>query len=174
MTTTMTWKLCSIKRTESIDGSLADAIQRAREIDAEYQPAFGVHVEDAATGETVVHDVSDQDEVDEALRSATTIAVVDRWTAHGDDIDCETPQECTDASHEIRHIVLRVTLGDGSVLTGEALFARDAINGGWERIGDSIDCWLTLEPHAPSHVVRAIVEHIGGGAAVGYQVEVRP
>lgn len=41
-----TYRITSIKHSESFEGDLSDAIARAREIDEEYQPAFGVQVED--------------------------------------------------------------------------------------------------------------------------------
>ena len=60
-----TYTLSSVKHTETLTGTLAQAIERAREIDAEYQPPFGVSVE--CDGETVVHDVRDDDDVAEAM-----------------------------------------------------------------------------------------------------------
>ncbi len=47
-----TYKITSIKRTEEFTGELSGAIERAKEIDAEYQPAWGVQIEDA-TGDNV-------------------------------------------------------------------------------------------------------------------------
>lgn len=60
-TSPATYTLSSAKHTETLTGTLAQAIERAREIDAEYQSAFGVTVE--RDGETLVHDVSDDDDV---------------------------------------------------------------------------------------------------------------
>jgi len=39
-------KITSIKCTEEFTGPMADAIERAQEIDAEYRPAYGVQIED--------------------------------------------------------------------------------------------------------------------------------
>lgn len=41
-----------VKRTETFDGLLVDAIRRAREIEDEYQPAYGVTVSSADDGVT--------------------------------------------------------------------------------------------------------------------------
>ena len=40
-------KITSIKYNEDFDGTLEEAIVRATEINDEYQPAFGVSIEDA-------------------------------------------------------------------------------------------------------------------------------
>ena len=48
-----TFRLISTKGTEQIIGTLAEAIAAARQMDATLQPAYGVTVEDADTGETV-------------------------------------------------------------------------------------------------------------------------
>ncbi len=40
------YKIESIKITESLSGTIEGAIARAKEIDAEYQPAWGVQVYD--------------------------------------------------------------------------------------------------------------------------------
>ena len=45
---TTTYTIRSIKHTETYEGTLAEAIERARAIDTEYQPAFGVQVEDVS------------------------------------------------------------------------------------------------------------------------------
>ncbi len=64
MSAPATYTLSSVKHTETITGTLAQAVERAREIDAEYQPALGVSVE--CDGETLIHDVCDADAVAEA------------------------------------------------------------------------------------------------------------
>lgn len=40
-----TYQITSIKHSETFDGDLSAAIARAKEIDAEYGPAFGTQVE---------------------------------------------------------------------------------------------------------------------------------
>lgn len=52
MNTTTTYTITSIKHTETFRGTLDEAIERARAIDAEYQPAYGVQVE-GEDGETL-------------------------------------------------------------------------------------------------------------------------
>lgn len=47
-----TYTIISCKARETVTGTLADAIAAARRMDAEYQPAFGVTVEDE-DGQTV-------------------------------------------------------------------------------------------------------------------------
>lgn len=59
------YTLSSVKHSETLTGTLAQAIERAREIDAEYQPVCGVAVE--CDGETLIHDVSDADDVADAM-----------------------------------------------------------------------------------------------------------
>ena len=51
-TTTTTYTITSIKHTETFRGTLDEAIERARAIDAEYQPAYGVTVSSADDGVT--------------------------------------------------------------------------------------------------------------------------
>lgn len=58
--TTTIYTIKSIKTAAETRETLDAAIERAREIEAEYQPAFGVQVEDA-DGETV-WDSEDSDE----------------------------------------------------------------------------------------------------------------
>lgn len=53
-----TYQISSIKHSEAFRGELAEAIERADAIEAEYQPAFGVQVEDEA-GECV-YDTADE------------------------------------------------------------------------------------------------------------------
>jgi hypothetical protein len=48
-----TWKLCSVKSSETFDGTLLQAIQAAVEMETDLQPAFGVDVHDES-GERVV------------------------------------------------------------------------------------------------------------------------
>lgn len=48
-----TYKIESIKHTEAFVGTLDEAIARAQEIDAEFQPAYGVQVIEEASGDTV-------------------------------------------------------------------------------------------------------------------------
>lgn len=47
-----TYQIKSVKHNEEFTGELADAIARAIEINAEYQPSFGVQVEDES-GDTI-------------------------------------------------------------------------------------------------------------------------
>lgn len=42
-----TYTISSIKHTEEFSGTLQEAIARANEINEEYQPAYGVQIEDA-------------------------------------------------------------------------------------------------------------------------------
>lgn len=51
-TTAGEYLLESVKRTETFKGLLVDAIRRAREIEDEYQPAYGVTVSSADDGVT--------------------------------------------------------------------------------------------------------------------------
>ena len=48
----MTYTIICCKARATVTGTLAEAIKAARAMDAEFQPAFGVRVEDEA-GETV-------------------------------------------------------------------------------------------------------------------------
>lgn len=47
------YRLFSVKQTERFVGTREDAIDRAMAIEEEYQPAYGVTVEDVETAETV-------------------------------------------------------------------------------------------------------------------------
>lgn len=48
----MTYKITSITHKETCNGTLDEAIERAKEVNAEFQPAYGVQVEDES-GNTV-------------------------------------------------------------------------------------------------------------------------
>lgn len=53
-----TYTISSIKQTEKFNGTLDEAIDRAIALDEEYQPAFGVQVED--DDETILFSTEDE------------------------------------------------------------------------------------------------------------------
>jgi hypothetical protein len=55
-----TYKLVSVKGTETFTGKLAEAIHAAIEMERRLQPSFGVHVEDAS-GDTMATIVDGED-----------------------------------------------------------------------------------------------------------------
>lgn len=99
---------------------------------------------------------------------AAVITVDGNWIAHSDDIDC-ADADCHDDAHKLRHVGLRILTSDGQRGAGEALFARDPINGGWCHVGDSVDCWLTLDV-SPQYVVDAICQHLSARDPVGSRI----
>lgn len=83
----------------------------------------------------------------------------------------EAQADWTDEDLPILTLTLRVTIGD-QVSGGSAMFCRDEINGGWQHVGDSIDCWLQLDEW-DADVVSTIVRQLTSGASVGTRYEVR-
>lgn len=142
---TTTYTISSAKQTETLSGTLADAIARARAIDGELQPAYGVSVE-LPSGDLVLTDVSS---------AAAHIIVEAVVTRDGE-----------------RSVDLAAVMADGSIVRGRALYCRDSINGGWMPAGDHLDAWLAWSGDVPDAVTRAVVDLTAATAEDGDVVDV--
>lgn len=119
-----TYTIRSVKQTETIDGTLTEAITRARAIEAEYQPAFGVAIELDGSEVWSSEDAGDlttyhwsTDAASGTIDAATADDALGRLIDQGEWAPIDSPRES-------REIADGAWLMIGEDAAGECLIAR--------------------------------------------------